>query len=384
VPHQANANSKAITFITDFAKSLVPRAEIAFSHGALRVANEGKQFSVPISREDLDDLEPVLDGDLPTKYSDGMKSAIQLQIYLAFFHEGLIPNVKLSKVMLEEKRDWTTAIRAGTHFDDELAMRLYRGLKRLESYLDHTLQKHGEIQGVRKDLDAIRVLTAGYQNNGNLNFGMLGRDALSFLKGAAVLAIMELEDKKNTSSAKRVTDRYDADILLVVQVFESRPYDQIKLPAVLFECLQDDIPSARASVPALAVARTTLAAAADLDELLRSLNPRLVDRRQGAWQTLHSDNPDAVSQAVNSMVEVMGEVISLVRKRAGNNPPLKDLLPTILSSEGQSDWVLTTHKWISETKSALQSVKHNTAAQPKHIASAAMTAAELVIQILLA
>lgn len=54
---------------------------------------------------DLGDLEPVLDGDLPTKYSDGMKSAIQSQIYLAFFREGLIPNVKLSKVMLEGKRD---------------------------------------------------------------------------------------------------------------------------------------------------------------------------------------------------------------------------------------------------------------------------------------
>src|SRR5258708_946584 len=126
-----------------------------------------------------------------------------------------------------------------------------------------------------------------------------------------------------------------------------------------------------------------VAAASELDDVLRSVNPRLVDRRNGAWQTLNSDNPDAVSQAVNSMVEVMGEVISFVRKRAGN-PPLKDILPTILSSEGQSDWVLATHKWISETKSALQSVKHNTAAQSKHIASAVMTAAELVVLILLA
>jgi hypothetical protein len=49
-----------------------------------------------------------------------------------------------------------------------------------------------------------------------------------------------------------------------------------------------------------------------------------------------------------------------------------------------SDWVLTTHKWISETKSALQSVKHNTDAQPKHIASAVMTSAESVVLMLLA
>ena len=381
MPHQANAHSKAITFITDFAKSLLPRAEIVFSHEQLKVANEGKRISVPFSREDLDDLEPVFDGDLPTKYSDGMKTAIQWQIYMRFFHEGMIPSVRLSKVMREEKRDWINAVRACTHFDDKLAARLYQGLQRLESYLDHTLQQHGEIQGVRKDLEAIRALTTWYQNNNHLHCGMLDREALSFLKGAAVLAIMELEDKKGTSGAKRVTETYDTDMLSIVQEFESRPYDQIKLPAVLFEYLNDNVPTAR--TPAPAVSQPTVAAASDLDELLRSINPRLADRRRGAWQTLNSDNPDAVSQAVNSMVEIVSEVISFVRKRGGGQP-LKDILPTILSSEGQSDWVLTTHKWISETKSALQSVKHNTGAQPKHIARAVMTSAESVVLMLLA
>lgn len=383
MPNRANGYPKATAFIADFAKSLLPRAEIAFGHGQLRVANEGKHFSVPFTREDLDDLEPVLDGDLPTKYSDGMKSAVQMQIYLAFFREGMTPNVKFSKVMLEEKRDWTNAIRAGTHFDDKLAARLYHGLQTLDSYLDQTLQKHGEIEGVRKDLESIRGLTTWYQDNKNLHCGMLDREALSLLKGAAVMAIMELEDKKGTSSAKRVIGSYDSDILSIVQEFESRPYDRIKLPAVLFEYLDDNIPAPRTSVPVSVETRSMVAAASDLNDLLRLVNPRLVDRRRGAWQTLNSDNPDAVSQAVNSMVEVMGEVISFVRQRAGNLP-LKDILPTILSSEGQSDWVLTTHKWISETKSALQSVKHNTAVQSRHIASAVMTAAELVVLILLA
>jgi hypothetical protein len=383
MPDQANGYSKAAAFITDFARSLLPRAEIVFGRGQLKVTNEAKHFSVPFTREDLDDLEPVLDGDLPTKYSDGMKSRFQLQIYLALFHEGMLPTIKLSKVMLEEKRDWTNSIRAGVHFDDKMAAHLYHGLQTLESYLDQTLQKHGEIPGVRKDLESIRVLTTWYQNNKHLHIGMLDREGLSLLKGAAVLAIMDLEDKKGTSSAKRVTGSYDADILTIVQEFESRPYDRIKLPAVLLDYLQDNIPTARTSVAVSAAPRPMVSEAADLDDLLRSVNARLVDRRHGAWQTLNSDNPDAVSQAVNSMVEVMSEVINFVRKRAGN-PPLKDILPTILSSEGQSDWVLTTHKWISETKSALQSVKHNTAPQSKHIASAAMTAAELVALILLA
>src|ERR1700722_18340009 len=173
--------------------------------------------------------------------------------------------------MLEEKRDWINAVRAGTHFDDKLAARLYQGLQRLESYLDHTLQQHGEIQGVRKDLEAIRALTTWYQNNKHLHCGMLDREALSFLKGAAVLAIMELEDKKGTSGAKRVTETYDTEILSIVQEFESRPYDQIKLPAVLFEYLNDNVPAARSPAPAPAVSQPTVAAVFDLDELLRSV-----------------------------------------------------------------------------------------------------------------
>ena len=380
MPDQANCYPKATALIVEFAQSLAPRAEILFTNGRLKVANEATHFVVQFTREDLEDLEPVLDGDLPTKYSDGMKGAVRLKVYLAFFQEGLIPNVKLSNVMLEDKRDWTNATLIGTHFDDNTAARLYRGLQTLQSYLDETIRKHGEIPGVRKDLDLIRNLTAWYQNNNHLHLGMIDREVLSLLKGAAVLAIRELEDKKGTSSAKRVTNIYDADILSIVREFTSRPYDRVKLPAVLYDYLADGMPTARTSVHMPAAPR--LASAADLEELLRSVNPRLVERRRGAWQALNSDNPDAVSQAVSSMVEVMGEVIGSVRKRAGD-AQLKDILPTILSSEGQSDWVLATHRWISETKSALHSVKHNTAAQSKHIANAAMTAAELVVLILL-
>lgn len=72
---------KAKAFITSFAKTLLSRAEqIGFSQGQLNVAYEGKHFSVSFAGEDIDDLEPVLDGELPTKYSDGMKSAIRLQV----------------------------------------------------------------------------------------------------------------------------------------------------------------------------------------------------------------------------------------------------------------------------------------------------------------
>jgi len=80
---------------------------------------------VPFTREDLDDLEPALDGDLPTKYSDGMKSAIHCNLPCLFSRGHDPEGQAFQEFMLEEKRDWTNAIRAGTHFGDKVAARLY-------------------------------------------------------------------------------------------------------------------------------------------------------------------------------------------------------------------------------------------------------------------
>jgi len=57
MPDRTNSYSKAAAFITDFSRSLLPGAEIVFGESQLRVANQGKRFSVPFTREDLDDLE---------------------------------------------------------------------------------------------------------------------------------------------------------------------------------------------------------------------------------------------------------------------------------------------------------------------------------------
>lgn len=373
---------KAKSFIIGVLESLVPRAEQPmFSNGGLHFAVDHERYSIPYTREDLDDLEEVLDGNLSTKYSDGLESAIRMRAYIWLFEAGLIPDVKLSQVMLNEKRDWFNARQMGTHFDDQTAERLNHGLQTMDTYLSKTLQQHGEIEGVRKDLDAIRVLTNWYQNNKHMHFGMLDREALSFLKGAAVLAIADLEDKRGTSSDRRVKAKYNADILSMVRQFESAPYDRIRLPTVVFDYVENNIPTAKNHVP-LPLTPPPALASSDIDELLRTINPRLVQRRQGAWQTLRADTLDSVSQAVNSMVEVLGEVIKSVRERHGG-APLEEILPTILSSDSQSEWVQATYRWITHTKATLQGIKHNPTVQQKHIAAAAMAAAELIVPVLL-
>jgi hypothetical protein len=125
--------ARAKDFITTFAKSLLPDAErVAFATDELHVTNRGTRFSVPFSREDLEDLEPALDGHLPTNYSEGLKSAIRLRVCFAFLRERVVPNIKISTIILDEKRDWLTSVRLATHFEEKLAKQLYQGLQMLE------------------------------------------------------------------------------------------------------------------------------------------------------------------------------------------------------------------------------------------------------------
>jgi len=62
-----------------------------------------------------------------------MRSAIQLQIYLAFFREGMIPKVKLSKINARGKARLDQRNPSRHALGDKVAARLYHGLQTLES-----------------------------------------------------------------------------------------------------------------------------------------------------------------------------------------------------------------------------------------------------------
>jgi hypothetical protein len=88
----------------------------------------------------------------------------------------------------------------------------------------------------------------------------------------------------------------------------------------------------------------------DLDALLGALDPRYVERRAGAWLAFRSDHPDRLSQAANSMVEILDKVIT--QKCVGTT--VQAFLVTRFSVHQQTDWVVQTRAWIGSTKGSLQ------------------------------
>jgi hypothetical protein len=116
-----------------------------------------------------------------------------------------------------------------------------------------------------------------------------------------------------------------------------------------------------------------------LDELLEKLEQRLAERRAGAWQTFYSDNPDHLSQAANSMVELLDHAISI--QCAGK--PLRDFLKQRYPEYKISDAADKTAAWISSIKDNLHATKHGTSPQSPQLTEALMRAAESVLMAIL-
>ena len=116
-----------------------------------------------------------------------------------------------------------------------------------------------------------------------------------------------------------------------------------------------------------------------LDDLLEKLDPKLKRRRQGAWQAFRSDNPDRLSQAANSMVELLDKVIGHVCQ----NSTLVEYLESKYHSSKDTKWVDATRKWISETKSYLHRIKHHVDERSEQLTERLLHGAESIMLVVL-
>lgn len=91
-----------------------------------------------------------------------------------------------------------------------------------------------------------------------------------------------------------------------------------------------------------------------IDKLLDEISPSLKKKKVGAWITFKSDNPDKLSQATNSMVELLDQVIKIKCKESA----FSDFLTHKFKSDKEIKWIESTRKWIGDTKSNLQRIKH--------------------------
>ena len=152
----------------------------------------------------------------------------------------------------------------------------------------------------------------------------------------------------------------------------AQPYNRIKLPPAIHDFMKQR----KRSTPGAAPPPIHLPKF-DVGPLLEKLDPRLHARWLGAWDALQSDNPDKVSQAANSMVEVVDQVINRVR----GTQEFKDYLDARFP--GQTEMVIAARTLISKLKNTLHKVKHETTEQPPKVVRSLIHQAEWLIDLLL-
>lgn len=289
----------------------------------------------------MDDLEVALEQYRNTNYSHTLDNRIKFRIYILLGKEGLLPDFEISSQILNEKGEWLKNVQVNTAFDTWFCGILYEGLNLLSSSLDVTLSGTDlNVEDMKADKEFIDNLIKYYENNGHLTSRRAELRSLSFLKAAAVCVILEREDKKKETAISRLKKEYDKEIYSILSEIRKDVFRDVKLPECLYEyvILRKTTVEEKDNVKQI---QTAISEESNkLDQLLEKLDPQLKKRREGAWLAFKSDNPDRLSQAANSMVELLDQVINQVCQ----DTELAVFLQRRYQTHEETKWVDATRK----------------------------------------
>lgn len=379
----AKPYEKSVRYITDFVKQLAPDATVEqfpeFTEFTFRIDFPDDRVIVRFDASEMDDFDVALERFQNANYFHTLENRIRFRIFISLGVKGLIPNLEISSELLREKGEWLKIIRADVALDTDFSAVLYQGLQLLSVSIEKTLAFGLKLREVEAEKRTVDKLKRFYEKNGHLSSPGAEMESLSYLKAAAVCVIMEKEKARREAEIPRLKKDLDNEIYSIVSKIRGDPFRDIKLPEAIHDYAIQYDAAKTPKIPKYVREIVPDAEQSKLDKLLDQLDPRLRRRRQGAWEVLRSDNPDRLSQAANSMVELLDQVISQVCK----NTDLATFLTTKYQTHQKTEWVDATRKWIGHTKDNLHSAKHHVDHQSEQLTKALLTTAESIILVVL-
>jgi len=378
---------KSHEYIQTFIKWLAPDATFRLVGRRYDIELGEETVSVQFGEDQLDDFEIALNRFQGTNYFQTLENQIRFQIFIALGSRGLIPYVQISSHLLSEKGEWLRHTKRDVAFDADFAKVLHGGLTVLSDSLKATLATGLNLPEIQAEKDVIDTLKRFYQEKGHLTSPGAELESLSYLKAAAVVMIMKKEQSKAPGQVPRVRKAIDAEIYSIVARLRDDPFKDIKLPEAICDFVAQQSgnqgstgrPITPQKIPVYVRDNPQTEQQDRLDALLEKLDTTLKRRRKGAWAALKSDNADRLSQAANSMVELLDQVIS----RVCGTRPLAEYLKDKYKTHEETEWIDASRAWISKTKSQLHRVKHHVNYTDEKLAEAVMTSAETIMVVLL-
>lgn len=257
---------------------------------------------------------------------------------------------------------------------------IHNGLVDLGKGLNRLLSEVSiEVPEISKDIERIDSLIDYYKEEGNFSSRGASYNSLSFLKSGVVVFLSSLEAERDTTSIVRIKEAFNTKIVNIAKIIQAYPFDDIDIAKCAIDYLQNEgseaiLVSSVSDSEKLAPFQT-----GDIGTLLKVLGPEFEKKRIGAWETLESSNPDKLSQAANSMVELLDKVISNIC----GEEQFSEVLTSKFGSDNEKKWVDATRAWISQTKSNLHRVKHHSDYKSENMTRTLMQSAESIIYLLL-
>ena len=367
-------------YITEFVKWLAPEATVKqIPEFIFRIDFRDEQTDVRFDRSEMEDFEVALERFQNTNYIHTLENRLRFRVFIALGAKGLIPYLQISSELLREKGEWLKNIRTDVAFDANFSAILYQGLQLLSASIGKTLASGLNLPEVEAEKQVVDSLVNFYEEKGHLNSTGARMESLSYLKAAAVCAIMEKEKARQQADIPRVRRAIDAEIYSIVSIIRDDPFRDIKLPEAIHDYVIQHGTTSTPKPPMYVRQTVPDHEQSKLDILLENLNPRLKRRREGAWEALRSENPDRLSQAANSMVELLNQVISQVCR----DTYLATFLTKKYQTHQKTEWVNATRKWIQQTKDNLHSAKHHVDHQSEQLTKALLTTTESIILVIL-
>lgn len=195
---------------------------------------DGNKHKLEFERSVIDDLEAALDNYLGTKYFDTLESSLKFSIYINLGQHGFLNNFRISKKLIEDKRDWIKDYRVDTRFSEAITQILYGGLKKLLDFFNEQIEKHKlldlDITAIEENKDWVLSLIEFYDENKHLNAPGVREKNLQFLKAALIRLIIDFEKVRDVEKIPTTIKALDKKIYDIVIELRKDPFLEIKLP----------------------------------------------------------------------------------------------------------------------------------------------------------
>jgi len=373
-------DQKAVDFVINTVKGLDDRIAISLNERFLgffvyrfQMELNDKEVDIEFARSTMDNFESAIENYSGTSYYYGLEKEIKFKIYETLGSNGLIADFEISRELVNEIEDhWKEGHSVyRVALNQKMSKSIFNGLNKLFDFLAYLITEH-KIE--RKDITAAKKsvdkLIAYYKKYNHLHDDGASIDNLGLLKAVAVCEIIHKEKERSRNSIPIVKSELTKEIYEIVSVIREEPFRCIKMPSFI----EDYTVAQKGESIGVTKGRKT----DDLDTMLDRLDPNLRKKRIGAWDTFKSTNPDRLSQAANSMVELLDKVIGILC----GNMEFSEYLKKRYGSK-EIAWINAQRKWISETKDKLNRVKHHVNYSDRPLTEALLTSAEAIMKALL-